>query len=139
MEKYRFFDFTSDIMFEAYGLDEKEMLQNAAEALFSVVCEIKKVRPRETVDIEIKSTGIEELLYDWLSILLTESEIREMFFSKFKIDQLELEERFYLKGKAYGEPMTPEKGDTVVKGVTYYKLKVEDKNDYIMGRVTLDI
>lgn len=139
MKKYRFLDFTSDVMFEAYGRDQKEMFQNAAEALFSIICDVKKVKPRGSVDIGVKSQSIEDLLYDWLSMLLTESEIREMFFSKFEIDQMETREGFHLKGRAFGESMTPEKGETVVKGVTYYKLKVEDKKDTITGRVTLDI
>ena len=139
MEKYRFFDFTSDVMFEAYGKDQEEMFQSAAEALFSIICDIENVKPEVQVEVEINSQSIDELLYDWLSSLLTESEIKEMFFSKFKITELETKERFHLKGAAYGEPMTPEKGETVVKGVTYYKLKVEDKNDKFSGRVTLDI
>ncbi|MFQ5974893.1 MAG: archease [Candidatus Hydrothermarchaeales archaeon] len=138
MQKYRFLDFTSDVMFEAYGRDLKEMFQNAAEALFSLICDIKKVEPRETVNIEVESQGIEELLCDWLSLLLTESEIKEMFFSKFEVDELKTE-GFNLKGRVYGESMTPGKGETVVKGVTYYKLMIEERNNTVIGRVTLDI
>ena len=115
------------------------MFQNAAEALFSIICDIENVNPEVQVEVEINSQSIDELLYDWLSHLLTESEIKEMFFSKFKITEFETKNGFHLTGMAYGEPMTPEKGETVVKGVTYYKLKVEDKNDKIAGRVTLDI
>ena len=49
MQKYKFLDdITSDVMFEAYGKDLKELFENAAEALFSVICKIKKVKPKET-------------------------------------------------------------------------------------------
>ncbi len=69
MGKYRFLDFTSDVMFEAMGRDQKEMFQNAAEAMFSVICDIEKVEPRVPVDVEVKSESIEDLFYDWLSML----------------------------------------------------------------------
>ena len=51
--KYRFLDkITSDVMFEAYGNDMKELLSNAAEALMSVVCEIDEVEAKEFVEFD---------------------------------------------------------------------------------------
>ncbi|MFQ6136841.1 MAG: archease [Candidatus Hydrothermarchaeales archaeon] len=139
MQRYAFLDFTSDVMFEAYGKDPREMFVNAASALFSVICEIEEVEPKKRVEIEVESESLEDLLYDWLSTLLTESEINEMFFSKFDIDEMETDARFYLRGRAHGEAMTVVKGGTLVKGVTYYKLEVRKEKDGIVGKVTLDI
>ena len=46
--KYRFIDeLKSDVLFEAYGKDLKELFTNAAEALFSIICQIEKVEPKE--------------------------------------------------------------------------------------------
>ena len=36
-------DLTSDVMFEAYGKDLKEVFSNAAQALLSIICKIKEV------------------------------------------------------------------------------------------------
>ena len=45
--KYRFIDkLKSDVMFEAYGKNLKGLFENAALALFSVICDIKKVKPK---------------------------------------------------------------------------------------------
>ena len=45
----------------------------------------------------------------------------------------------FLKAKCYGEPITPEKGETVVKAVTYYKYKFEKTKQGYKVRVSLDI
>ena len=43
--KYKFVeDLTSDVMYEAYGKDLKELFENAALALLSVICKIDKVK-----------------------------------------------------------------------------------------------
>ncbi|RMF90987.1 MAG: archease [Methanobacteriota archaeon] len=137
---YEFLDFTSDVLFRAYGRDEKELLVNAAKAMFSVICEIGSVRPVRTVEIACSGASLEELLYEWLSTLLTESEIEEMFFSEFHIDVIEERDNMLsLRGRALGEDATVEKGATLVKGVTYYQLKVEKRDGGYAATVSLDI
>ena len=59
-----------------------------------------------------------------------------MFFSKFEIEELEKNK---IKAVAYGEPITPEKGETVVKAVTYHKFRLEETKDGLMATVSLDI
>ena len=54
--RYRIIDkITSDVMFEAYGKDKKELFTNAAEALFGVICEIKKVELYQSTNFHTKS------------------------------------------------------------------------------------
>ena len=44
--KYKIIDkVTSDVMLEIYGKSPKELFENAAEALFSIICEVKRVKP----------------------------------------------------------------------------------------------
>ena len=65
--KYRFIDdLTSDVMFEAYGKTLKALFENAAEALLSVICQIKKVKPEVEREIEMEAEAVEELMFDWL-------------------------------------------------------------------------
>lgn len=137
--KYKFLeDLTSDILFEAYGKNLKELFENSAIALFSVICEIEKVKPTEKIEIEFKGVTLEETLYNFLSNLIAETEINELFLSKFNVI-INKEDSTY-KGKviAYGEKITPNKGKTVVKAITYYKFKVE-KNRIYKAKVSLDI
>lgn len=137
MNKYKFIDdLTSDVLFEAYGSDLKELFSNAAEALFSVICQIDKVKPKQTEEFEIKGEDLENTMWNWLSGLIAIVDIEQMFFSKFDIE--EVDER-HVKAKLQGEPIRPEIGETVVKSLTMYKYKLEkDKNKYKVI-VSLDI
>ncbi|MFH1445102.1 MAG: archease [Nanoarchaeota archaeon] len=135
--KYKFIeDLTSDVMFEAYGKDLKELFQNAAEAMFSVICQMDKVRPKKSMEIEAEANSKEELMIAWLQELIAAVDTKEMFFSKFEIT--EIDEK-HIKAKVYGEDADPTKGETVVKAVTYYKYKLEKTPKGFVTRVSLDI
>src|SRR4030042_6402754 len=71
MEKVRFIDdLTSDVMFEAYGKGLKEVFANAAEAMFTVICHIKKVRPKKALLIEAEAEDAGKLMIAWLQELI---------------------------------------------------------------------
>jgi len=138
--KYKFLDdLTSDVMFEAYGETLEEVLENAALAMFSVVCDTKRVRPLKSMKVKVSSTDEKSLLYDWLSTLLTDSEIQELFLSQFDIHKIERNDELHLYATASGEDISPEKGETVVKGVTYYGLALEKTKSGYRAQVALDI
>ncbi|MBU0898708.1 MAG: archease [Nanoarchaeota archaeon] len=137
MEKYKFIeDLTSDVMFEAYGRDLKEVFTNAAEAMFTIICQAEKIKHEKSVKINAKAGSAKELMIAWLQELIAAVDTEEMFFSKFEI--LEIDEN-HIKAKIYGESITPEKGGTVVKAVTYYKYKFEKMKKGYVARVSLDI
>ncbi len=139
MIKYRFLeDLTSDVLFESYGSTLEELFENSAEGLFSVICEIDKIEPKEKIEFEFEGKNLEDALYYFLSNLLAESEINEVFLCKFKIEIQESEEGYKGKVVALGEKITPEKGGTVVKGITNYKFKVW-KNGKYKATVSCDI
>lgn len=136
-EKYKFIeDLTSDVMFEAYGKNLKELFENAALATLSVICNLKKVRPKKKEKFEMKAENLEGLMFNWLSGIIAISETEHMFFSKVKV--IEISETKVI-AELQGETATPEKGETVVKAVTYYGFKLEkDKSGYKV-RISLDI
>ncbi|MEA2037811.1 MAG: archease [Nanoarchaeota archaeon] len=137
MEKYKFLDdITSDVMFEAYGKDLKELFQNAAEALFSVICKIKDVKPEETEEYQVKAEKLEDLMINWLQALIAIVDTEQKFFSKFEI--IEIDET-HIRAKLSGEQIKPELGETVVKAVTLYKYQFEKTKEGYKVRVSLDI
>lgn len=136
--KYKFIDeITSDVMFEAYGKTLEELLINSATAMFEIICQINKIKPEKSMGIEFESS-FEDIVHDWLSNILTESEINGLFLSKFEV-KVEKNEKYHVKAKCYGEPISKEKGETVVKAVTYYKYKVEKTPEGFKARVSFDI
>ena len=81
MEKYKFIDdLTSDVMFEAYGNDLKELFKNSALALFSLICEINNVGREKTIDIEVNGDSLEELMVKLLQELIALVDTDELFF-----------------------------------------------------------
>ncbi|MDD2889668.1 MAG: archease [bacterium] len=135
--KYKLLDdLTSDVMFEAYGKTFEELLENSAMAMFSVICRVEKVKPTTTIKIELVSDSKEKLLYDWLSALLTQSEIHKLFLSRFKINKIS---ELHLFAEASGEKISPGKGETLVKGIPYYGFKIHETDKGFSARVTLDI
>jgi len=81
-------DITSDVMFKAYGKTLEELVENSGEALLSIVCDIGKVKEDKVLIIEIEAEDEKELIYNWLSELLTRIDTENIFFSKFEVLEL---------------------------------------------------
>lgn len=135
--KYRFMDdLTSDVMFEAFGKDLKEVFENAAEAMFTVICQLEKVGQAESRKVEVKGRDERELLLNWLQELIAMVDTEGLFFSRFEVKEIS---STALKAVVYGEEARPEKGETVVKALTYHKFGIEKRGKGWVARVTLDI
>jgi SHS2 domain-containing protein len=135
--KYRFVDdLTSDVMFEAYGKDLKELFVNAALALFSVICQLEKIRPGVKKEVEVGGEDEKDLMFNWLQGLIGLVDTEEMFFSKFDIIEMDKKR---LRAECWGEKITMEKGGTLVKGVTYHKFGIEKTKGGYRATVSLDI
>ena len=134
--RYKFFDHTADVMFEAYGKNLKELFENAALALFSVICKTSEVKQKDSDEYEFKAGNAEELMINFLQGLIAIVDIEQKFFSKFDVEEID---ESHLIVKCYGEPIRPELGETVVKAVTYYKYKFEQTKKGYMVTVSLDI
>lgn len=137
MEKYKFIQIlTSDVLYEAYGNTLEEVFENSALALFSVICQLDKIEHKIEKEVAVEGKDLEDLMFNWLSQLIAIVDTDQVFFNKFEI--LEIDEK-HLKAKCYGEPITPEKGETVVKAVTYHQFKFEKTKEGYKARVSLDI
>ena len=141
MGGFRFIeDLKSDVMFEAEGETLDELLEQSARAMFSVICEIERIAPNESLVVEARGEDEKSLLVAFLGRLLTESEIRGLFLSSFDVRVKEEESgTFAVFVTTAGERMTRETGGTVVKGVTYYGLAVEKTAAGYRARVALDV
>ena len=65
-----------------------------------------------------------------------------MFFSKFavkKIEKKKITGKWKLEATVSGEPIVPEKGETVVKAVTNYGFRFEKTDNGYQVRISVDI
>ena len=137
MVKYKFIDeIKSDVLFEAYGNSLKELFENAAEAMFTIICKLDKVEQSKVEEFVIKGEKLEDTFWNWLSGLIAIVDTEEMFFSKFEVEEVD---ETHVKAKLYGSSIKPELGETVVKSLTNYKFNVEKSGKGYKAVVSLDI
>lgn len=135
--KYRYFDVTADVGVEAWGDTLDEVFENAALAMFNVMCNTKKVNPVKKKKVQVSAEDLEGLLREWLTQLLGLKDIYGMMFSKFSVSVDE--EKIFLRGSAWGEETNDSHEiKTEVKAVTYHMMAVK-KNHGWRARFVLDV
>jgi len=132
---------TADVAIEATGKNIEEAFAEAAVAMFEVQTDTKKIKPAISKEIRIKSEDKKSLLFDWLSKLIYLRDVEKMFFSKFDVKIKEVEGKFRLVAKAYGEKIDSKRHTLKieVKGVSYTLMEIEEKSKKCRIRVVLDV
>lgn len=139
--RYEYLDeITSDQKFRAYGRDIPEVFVNAAMAMFGIMYDLEEVKTEEAIEVEARGATEDRLLYHWLSNLLIEFEVEEVFFADFTIDTFNHEEPESLRilGTARGSRSLPQLW-TQIKGVTFHQFSLEKKGDQYVATVVVDI
>ena len=141
MKKFDWVEHPSDIGFRAYGRDLAEAFENAALALFEVMVDTSKVKPRDEVDVKLKAEDEKALLYDWLDKLLYFHDTRNLVMSKFKVAISRAESGFELDAKAWGERFDPAKHQerTGVKAMTYHMMEIKQDKNIFSVQAVVDI
>lgn len=127
-------------MFRAYGKDLPEVLEHAAMAMFGIMFDLEEVEVEEEVVVEAMGTSEELLLFDWLSNLLFEFEVKYVFFADFSVTTIKRDEEgnLYLIGSARGS-LTPQERRTHVKAVTFHRFRLEKIDNRYVATVVVDV
>jgi SHS2 domain-containing protein len=146
VRKYVYINHLSDTGIEFYGNKLENLFENAARGMFSIICNLKTIKPAEKRVIEISEKGIcyEGLLVLWLERLLYIYEVDDMLFSMFKIIKILADNKnAFLEAKIYGEKIDLSRHDikTAIKAPTYHELEVKRDNikNIWQGRVIFDV
>ncbi|MDI6725093.1 MAG: archease [Methanobacterium sp.] len=139
-KKFEFFDVTADVGYKAYGNTLEQAFENAALAMFEVMTDTSKVKPKIQKKIKIESEDEYALLYDWLSEFLFILDSEFLVFSKFKVKIEKKDSEYILEGMAWGEEFDPSihESRAEVKAVTFHLMDVIMENGF-MVKVILDI
>jgi len=135
------FEHKADIGVRGQGKTVEEAFQEAGKAMFSIEINLKKVKAVKRVKIECDAQNLEELFVEWLNALLSQSSIKEMMFSDFKVKITEKENKFNLEGEAIGEKFSEKQEPKLeIKAATYSQLKVfKDKNNQWIAQCIVDV
>jgi SHS2 domain-containing protein len=138
MRRFEILDHTADIGLIVYGEDLKTLFENAGEAFFHLITDLRKVRRRVEKRIEIHGEALERLMVEWLSELLYLHDVENLLFKGFKIDSVG---EGGLKARVKGEPF--QEGvhviKTEVKAVTYHQIEVRKENRGWRAQIIFDL
>lgn len=130
---YETFEHKADVGVRGKGRTIEEAFSEAAKAMFSIECNLKKVKPIKKIKISCSAQNIEELFVEWLNTLLAQASLLDMLFSEFEVEIKKRNSEFVLEGFAIGEKIKKEHELGIeVKAATYSELKVfEEKGEWI--------
>lgn len=138
MKRFEVLDHTADIGLIVYGENLKALFENAGEAFFHLITDLKKVRRRVEKRIEVKGEDLERLMVDWLSELLYLHDVENLLFKGFKVESVG---EGGLKARVKGEPF--QEGvhviKTGVKAVTYHQIEVRKENGRWRAQIIFDL
>ena len=137
-KRFEIFDHTADIGVIVYGENLKALFENAGEAFFRLITDVRKVRYRVEKRIEIGGETLDRLMVDWLSELLYLHDVENLLFRGFKVESVG---EGGLKAVVKGEPF--QQGvhviKTEVKAVTYHRMEVRQENGRWRVQITFDL
>ncbi len=137
MKQFDILEHTADVGIVAYGKNLKEVFENAAFGMFSLMVDPDTVEEKISYELKVEDEDREGLLTEWLNELIYVSEVHEAVFKRFMITHLS--ERSLI-AKVYGEEIDLSRHQikTQIKACTYHELKIE-KNEIWSARVILDV
>ena len=138
---FELLEHTADIGIRARGASLEEVFEHATEGLAEVLGArpdgFGEARPGEPVAVEVSAGDPGGLLVDWLNEVLWLRKVRQAVVSGVRVERVG-------DGTASGEVVLaaggPEPDGTLVKAVTYHRLRVEpDPGGGWLAEVYLDV
>jgi SHS2 domain-containing protein len=138
MRRFEVLDHTADIGIIVYGKDLKTLFENAGEAFFHLITDMKRVRRRVRRRVEIGKEGLERLMVDWLSELLYLHDVENLLFKAFKVESVgENGLKAIVKGEPFQEGVHVIKAE--LKAVTYHRIEVRKENGNWRAQIIFDL
>jgi len=138
MKRFEVLDHTADIGLIVHGKDLKTLFENAGEAFFHIITDLRKVKPRIERRINIGEESLQRLMVDWLNELLYLHDVESLLFKEFEVESVG---ENGLKAVAKGEPFQEEAHviKTEVKAATYHRIEVRKERGRWRAQIILDL
>jgi SHS2 domain-containing protein len=138
MKRFEILDHTADIGLVIYGENLKALFENAGEAFFRLITDLRKVRRRVERRINIGRESLDRLMVDWLSELLYLHDVENLLFQGFKVESVGKDGlKAIVKGEPFREGVHVIK--TEVKAVTYHRIEVRQENGRWRAQIIFDL
>jgi SHS2 domain-containing protein len=135
-QQEQYFAHDADIGIIGRGKTITEAFVSAAESVFSIMTDLKTIKPTDSINIDFEETDIELALVEWLNLLIAESQSNGLIFCQFELNK----DNHHWHGKAWGESWSEETiRGTEVKGATLTMLSVKKTNREWEARCVVDV
>ncbi len=140
MEKFKFLEHTADAKFQAFGKNLEEAFSNAALAMFSIIVDTDKVKPKIEKKIFVESENKESLLYDFLAELLVLLDSVPFLLNKVKSLKIEKGKKYKLTAVVVGDSDVKSYETKMhIKAMTYSEMFIKELPDKTTVQVVVDI
>ena len=138
MKPFEILGHTADISIKAYGKGLKELFENAALGMFTILADLEGITTSTELEIKVEAPDREELLLEWLDELLYTFYTKNIIFSRFDITELtDTRLTARVKGRFVGENKNRLK--TEIKAATRHDLHVDEKEGNYEVRIVFDV
>lgn len=136
--KYRPLFHTADVAYRIRGGSLAEIYENAAAALVATMTDRRRLRARESRNLEVEAPDREALLVEWLNLLLYLYDVDGFLGREFTVLALDHQ---HLRARTRGETFDPERhvAKTAVKAATYHHLEITPRDHGWQATVILDL
>lgn len=138
-DKFKIREHPADAKFVARGSSLREAFANAAEAMFSIMTDLKGCQGTEKDGFTLRAEDKESLLYDFLDHLIYLRDVNSRLYSSFEVEIDETSQGYELKAEATGCSLATIDRYTEVKAVTYNEMEIRREQDLWLVTVVLDV
>ncbi|MBI1972425.1 archease [Candidatus Woesearchaeota archaeon] len=131
----------ADIAFDAYGKTLEELFEHCAEAIFTMMVNLKTVDTTIEREIHLRADSLENLLYDFLSELVYLKDTELLLFKTVKVTLGKDSKEHTLAAELRGETIDREKHNlgNDVKAITMHQFTITKEKTGYKARVVVDI
>jgi SHS2 domain-containing protein len=135
MKPFRVLDHDADIRLEVYGASRKDLFENAAGAMLSLMTDRGKVSPAQEKRITVPGNG--ELLVNFLNELLFVWDVERFLTAEVAVSF----EGDGLTAFLRGEPFDEDRHsiEMEMKAVTYHKFAITEKKGIFKATIIIDV
>ena len=131
----------ADIAFDAFGKTVEELFEHGAEAMFTMMVNLKTVGLTVKREIHLRADSLENLLYDFLSELVYLKDTELLLFKTVQVTLGKDGKEHTLSAELQGETIdrvNHELGNDV-KAITLHLFSIRKKGNSYIARVVVDI
>jgi SHS2 domain-containing protein len=128
---FRIIEHTADVGIQVWGRNLKEIFEESATAMVSLIVNKKSVEEKEIEVLELEEKSVEELLLRWLKEILFLIESKTVIFKRFQIEKDNFSHKdvksYFIRSFLYGEKLTSGRHDICreIKAITRHNFYIK--------------